>query len=148
MGGETPQIMSAWWLVMFLRVMVIPFWQVREKIRLRAFTIPNKLITCLYITSDQALITGKGAAVCSLIRKHDHFTPTREIRQHVRALARNHPAGWKLQGHVSPQTHHRPSSAHSLRDFTTHYISCENLPAEATRLAVQISSGRVSMINT
>ena len=105
---------------------------------MRAFKIPNKLITCSYITSDQALITGKGAAVCSLIRKHDHFTPTREIRQHVRALARNHPAGWKLQGHDSPQTHHQPSSAHNLRDFTTHYISCENLPAEATRLAAQI----------
>ena len=30
------------------------------------------------------------------IRKHDHFTPTREIRRHVRALARNHPEGWKM----------------------------------------------------
>ena len=29
-----------------------------------------------------------------LIRKHDHFTPTREIRRHVRALTRNHPEGW------------------------------------------------------
>jgi hypothetical protein len=28
---------------------------------------------------------------CLLIRKHDHFTPTREIRRHVRALACNHP---------------------------------------------------------
>jgi len=31
--------------------------------------------------------------------EHDHFTPTREIKRHVRALARNHPEGWKLQGH-------------------------------------------------
>jgi len=37
-----------------------------------------------------------------LIYKHDHFTPTREIERHIRALARNHPEGWKLQGHVSP----------------------------------------------
>ena len=41
---------------------------------------------------------------CLLNRKHDHFTPTREIRRHVRALDRNHPEGWKLQGHVSPAT--------------------------------------------
>jgi len=26
---------------------------------------------------------------------HDHFTPTREIKQHARALAHNHPEGWK-----------------------------------------------------
>jgi len=45
-----------------------------------------------------------GGEACLLIRKHDHFTPTREIRRHVRALARNHPEGWKLQGHVSPAT--------------------------------------------
>ena len=29
----------------------------------------------------------------SLIRKHDHFMPSREIEQHVRALAHNHPEG-------------------------------------------------------
>ena len=39
----------------------------------------------------------KGGGACLLIRKHDHFTPTREIRRHVRALARDHPKGWKLQ---------------------------------------------------
>ena len=33
-----------------------------------------------------------------LIRKHDHSTPTREIRRHVRPLARHHPEGWKLHG--------------------------------------------------
>ena len=38
----------------------------------------------------------KGIA-CLLIRKHDHFTPAREIKRHVRALARNHSEGWKLQ---------------------------------------------------
>ena len=27
---------------------------------------------------------------CLSIRKDDHFTPTRKIRKHVRALARNH----------------------------------------------------------
>jgi hypothetical protein len=37
-----------------------------------------------------------------LIRINDHFTPTREIKRHVRALARHLPEGWKLQGHVSP----------------------------------------------
>ena len=41
----------------------------------------------------------QGGKACLLIRKHGHFTPTREIRRHVRALARNHPEGWKLQGH-------------------------------------------------
>jgi len=45
-----------------------------------------------------------GGEACLLIRKHDHFTPTREIKRHVRAIARNHPEGWKLQGHVSPTT--------------------------------------------
>jgi len=45
-----------------------------------------------------------GGGSCLSIRKHDHFTPTREIKRHVRALARNHPEGWKLQGHVSPAT--------------------------------------------
>ena len=33
---------------------------------------------------------GRGKA-CLSIRKHDHFTSTRETRQHVRALARNKP---------------------------------------------------------
>ena len=42
----------------------------------------------------------KGGKARVLIRKHDHFTPTMEIKRHVRALARNHPEGWKLQGHV------------------------------------------------
>jgi len=41
---------------------------------------------------------------CSSIRKHDHFTPTREIKRQVRALARKHPEGWRLQGNVSPTT--------------------------------------------
>ena len=31
----------------------------------------------------------------SFIRKHDHFMPSREIEHHVRALAHNHPEGWK-----------------------------------------------------
>ena len=45
-----------------------------------------------------------GGGACLLIRKHDHFTPTREIKRHVRALARNRPEGWELQGHVSRTT--------------------------------------------
>ena len=40
-----------------------------------------------------------GGKACLLICKHDHFTPTREIKRYVRALACNHPEGWKLQGH-------------------------------------------------
>ena len=47
-------------------------------------------------------VRGYGGKACLFIHKHEHFTPTREIKRHVRALARNHPAGWKLQGHVSP----------------------------------------------
>jgi hypothetical protein len=43
--------------------------------------------------------TERGKA-CLSIRKYDHFSPTREIRRHVGALARNHHDGWKLQGHV------------------------------------------------
>ena len=31
----------------------------------------------------------EGGKACLSIRKHDHVTPTREIRRHVRALARN-----------------------------------------------------------
>ena len=38
-----------------------------------------------------------GGIAYSLIREHDHFTPTRDIKRHVRALARNHPEGWKLR---------------------------------------------------
>ena len=35
-----------------------------------------------------------GGIACLSIRKHDHFTPTREMRRYVRALtARNHPEG-------------------------------------------------------
>ena len=41
---------------------------------------------------------------CLLIRKHDHFTPLREIKRHLRALARNHPEGCKLQGHLVEET--------------------------------------------
>ena len=52
----------------------------------------QRLTTC-------ALPGRQGGKACSLIRKHDHFTPTREIKRHVRALARNHPEGWKLQEH-------------------------------------------------
>ena len=45
-----------------------------------------------------------GGKACLLICKHDPFTPTREIKRHVKALARNHPEGWKVQGYVSPAT--------------------------------------------
>jgi hypothetical protein len=50
-------------------------------------------------TSQAATRWGKA---CLSISKHDHFTPPREIKRHVRALARNHPEGWKMQGRVSP----------------------------------------------
>ena len=40
--------------------------------------------------STRPIMGGKAGL---LIRKHDHFTPTREIRRHVRALARNRPGG-------------------------------------------------------
>ena len=50
-----------------------------------------------------------GGKACLLIRKHDHFTPPREIKGHVRALARNHPEEWNLQRHVSPTTTNYPS---------------------------------------
>ena len=48
---------------------------------------------------------------CLLISEHDHFTPTRKIKQRVRALAHNHPAGWKMQGHVC----HQGGSNHLLQ---------------------------------
>ena len=32
----------------------------------------------------------EGGKACLFIRKHEHFTPTREIRRHVRTLARHH----------------------------------------------------------
>ena len=38
-----------------------------------------------------------GGIACSLIHKHAHFTPTREIKRHVKTLARNH-----SEGNVSP----------------------------------------------
>ena len=42
---------------------------------------------------------------CPLICKRDHFTPTREMRRHIRALvAREHSKRWKRQGNVSPTT--------------------------------------------
>ena len=44
----------------------------------------------------------QGGKACLLLCKYDHFSPTREIRRHVRALARNYPEGWNLQRHVSP----------------------------------------------
>ena len=46
--------------------------------------------------------------------KGGHFTPTREIKRHVRALALDHPEGWKLQGRVSPITRDRQSMWSSL----------------------------------
>ena len=46
------------------------------------------------------MVLREGGGACLLISKHDHFTPTREIKRQ----ARNHPEGWKWQGHVSPTT--------------------------------------------
>ena len=43
-----------------------------------------------------------GGKACLLIRKDDNFAPTREIKRHVRALARNHLEGWNLQRHFRP----------------------------------------------
>ena len=43
-----------------------------------------------------AKVVHQFAKVVHQFAKHDHFMPTREIRQHVRALARNRPEGWKL----------------------------------------------------
>ena len=43
------------------------------------------------------VVTKTGGKACLLIRKHDHFTPMKEIKRHVSALARNHPEGWNLQ---------------------------------------------------
>ena len=50
------------------------------------------------------IVTGRGGEASLTILTHDYFTPTREIRRYVGALARNHPEGWKLRGHVSPTT--------------------------------------------
>ena len=48
-----------------------------------------------------------GGKACLLIRKHDHFTPAREIRRHVRALARNHPVA---SDHQSGRVSHAPTT--------------------------------------
>ena len=44
----------------------------------------------------------KVETACSSISKQDYFTTTRVVKRHVRALAREHPEGWKMQGHGSP----------------------------------------------
>jgi len=48
-------------------------------------TVTGGLSWLILSASASIACTGGGKA-CLLIRKHDHFTPTREIRQHVRAL--------------------------------------------------------------
>jgi len=58
----------------------------------------------IHVRNSRRIGWAGGGKAGLLIRKHDHFTPTRENKRHVRALARNHPEGWKLQGHVSPAT--------------------------------------------
>ena len=45
-----------------------------------------------FLPVSPRLHRGKGL----LIRKHDQFMPTRQIKRHVRAPANNHPGGWKL----------------------------------------------------
>ena len=85
----------------------------RERVLHRQPTGPNPL-NHRDDLSRPALRDGKDACsgrdlpkwgeTCLSIRGQDHFTPMREIKRHVRALARNHPEGWKLQGHVSPTT--------------------------------------------
>ena len=44
-------------------------------------------------TSHAVSLSLWGGKACIFIRKHDHFTPTRKIKRHVRALARHHPEG-------------------------------------------------------
>ena len=44
----------------------------------------------------RACPAASGGKACLSIRKHDHFTPAREIKRHVRALGRNHPEGYNL----------------------------------------------------
>ena len=41
--------------------------------------------------------------VLKTVQEHEHLPPMRKITRHERALARNYPEGWKLQGHVSPE---------------------------------------------
>ena len=44
----------------------------------------------LVAVADQN-VPAKAGKACLSTREHDHFTPTREIKRHVRAIARNHP---------------------------------------------------------
>jgi len=77
--------------------------------------------------------TVKGGNTCLLIRKHDNFTPTREIKRHVMALARNPPEGWNLQEDVSPTT-----TNYSFRTLERHcfrlqgYLAQKKLPPPIT----------------
>jgi len=63
---------------------------IKKKRRVWGLGCTSTCLSLLFAAGGSASCGGKAG---SLIRKHDHFTPTREIRRHVRALARNHPGG-------------------------------------------------------
>jgi len=65
---------------------------------------------CAHGSRSRSSNSENGGKARLLIRKHDHFTPTREIKRHARALARDHPKGWKLKGHKTG------CEAHNQRD--------------------------------
>ena len=56
----------------------------------------------------------QGEKACLLIRKQDHFTPTREIRRHEKALALYHPGGRNLQRHQLSERHQIASFRFSI----------------------------------
>jgi hypothetical protein len=53
---------------------------------------------------DSRVPAAWGGGAGRLVRKHDHNTPARAIKRHVRALACNHPKGWSIWPHTHPIT--------------------------------------------
>ena len=61
----------------------------------------------------------RGGKASLLIRKHDRFTPTGEIRRHVTALACDHAEDWKLQEHTYFSRRAAPLATLCPRSFAT-----------------------------
>ena len=70
-------------------------------------------------------LTPAGGKACLSIRKHDHLTPTRKIRRHIRALARNHPeCSKRKQALCRNKTVAEPIQY----DWATSKVQLDNLP--------------------
>ena len=113
----------------------------------------NDIFPCRVVMCPPSPCTWNGGKACLLLRQHDHFTPTREITRHLRALARNHPEGWKLQGRLAlydelPNTE-TPSSLSDFSDnFCCHRLIPRGQPVEAkTGAAAPLGTRKVRISN-